>query len=87
MNVSGIEQGSGPLSQVANALSSASKSSTNVQRQEDKEENSKSPLQTGPADQQGVQVEISRAAKALSESQLSTQQGSQQETPSPLDKG
>ncbi|MGB0909788.1 MAG: hypothetical protein ACPGYT_05455 [Nitrospirales bacterium] len=87
MNVSGIEQGSGPLSQVANALSSSSKPSTLVQRQEDKEENSKSALQTGPTDQQGVQVEISRAAKALSESQLSSQQGSQQETPSPLDKG
>ena len=86
MNVTGIEQGNGPLSQVANALSSASKPSTLVQRAEDKEEDSKSSLQTGPADQQGVKVEISRAAQALSESQLSSQQGSQQETPSSLDK-
>ena len=86
MNVTGIEQGHGPLSQVANSLSSANKPATAVQRPEDKDENSKSPLQTGPQDQQGVKVEISRAAQALSESQLSSEQGSQQEPESPLDK-
>ncbi len=86
MNVTGIEQGTGPLSQVAKALSSSSKPGIEVQGPKEKEEDSKSPLQTGPVDQQGVKVEISRAAQALSESQLSSQQGSQQETPSSLDK-
>ena len=86
MNVTGIEQGQGPLGQVANALSSASKPATAVQRPEDEKENSKSPLQTGNADEQGVKVEISRAAQALSQSAFSSQQGSQQDTQSPLDK-
>ncbi len=86
MNVTGIEQAQGPLSQVANSLSSANKPSSAVQRTEDKGENSKSPLQTGPQDQQGVKVEISRAAQALSESQFSSGQGSQQQPDSPLDK-
>ena len=86
MNVTGIEQGQGPLSQVANALSSSSKPATLVQRPEDKEKDAQGPLQTGPPEGQSVRVEISRAAQALSQSQFSSQQGSQEETPSPLDK-
>ena len=87
MNVTGIEQGQGPLSQVANALSSSSKPATAVQRPEDEEKTSQTPLPTGLPEEQGIRVEISRAAQALSQSQLSSQQGSQQETPSPFDKG
>ena len=86
MNVTGIEQGQGPLSQVANAISSASKPSTLVQRPEDKEKESLGPLQTGPPEEQSVRVEISRAAQALSQSQFSSQQNSQEDTQSLLDR-
>ncbi|WP_447971729.1 hypothetical protein [Nitrospira sp. M1] len=87
MNITGIEQGQGPLGQVANTLSSASKPATAVQRPEDEKESAKSALQTGNPEEQGIKVEISRAAQALSQSQFSSQQGTQQDTSSLLDKG
>ncbi len=77
MNVTGIEQGQGPLGQVANALSSASKSATAVQSEEQKAKEESSPLQTGNPEEQGVKVEISRAAQALSQSAFSSQQESE----------
>ena len=86
MNITGIEQGQGPLSQVANALSSSSKPATAVQRPEDKENETRSPLESGEAKEPGIKVEISRAAQALSDSQFSAQQDSQQESPSLLDR-
>ncbi|MCA9472337.1 MAG: hypothetical protein MRJ96_14140 [Nitrospirales bacterium] len=84
MNITGIEQGHGPLSQVANALSSSSKPATAVQRPEDKDQDSRGQLEAGAAQGPGITVEISRAAQALSNSQFSSQQGSQQQFSSSL---
>jgi len=86
MNITGIEQGQGPLSQLSNTLSSASKPSTAVQRPDSEKETANSTLQTGNPQEQGVKVEISRAAQALAQSEFSSQQGTQQDTSSLLDK-
>ncbi|GJL64497.1 MAG: hypothetical protein NPIRA04_31510 [Nitrospirales bacterium] len=86
MNITGIEQGQGSLGQLANTLSSASKPTTAVQRPEDEKESAKSALQAGGSQEQGIKVEISRAAQALAQSELSSQQGTQQDTSSLLDR-
>ncbi|GJL65715.1 MAG: hypothetical protein NPIRA05_06860 [Nitrospirales bacterium] len=86
MNINGIEQGQGGLSQLANSLSTASKPAIAVQRPDEEKESSKSALQTGNPQEQGIKVEISRAAQALAQSEFSSQHGTQQDTSSLLDR-